>query len=105
MGENLSREKAERRGSLVIKVMRLDEILEEHLHKDDLAGHHYVVPKEKLDRTLDSIKELINDMIVNEIKLDKNENKTLRRLLEIRDEKDRPPVSTISQEDPEETLA
>lgn len=99
-----SRDKIDDRGSLVIKLMRLDEILEEHLHKDDLAGHHYVVPKEKLDRTLDNIKEIV-DKIIKETNLDKKESKTLKRLLEIRDSKERPPVSEISVEDPEEVLS
>lgn len=104
MGSKINREKAEQRGSLLIKFMRFDEILEEHLHKDDLAGYHYVVPKEKLDKTLDNIKDIVNN-IINELNLNTNENDTLRRLIEIRDSGKSISEVDTNFEDPEEILA
>lgn len=74
-------EKQERRCDLILRLMKLEEVIIEHIHKDELAGYHYVIPKEKLDEVLDNVCN-ISEAISGELELKSESGKALGLVLE-----------------------
>ena len=48
---------------VVFDMIKLNEIKDEHLHLDELAGYHYVIPKEKLDAIIESLSDKIETLV------------------------------------------
>lgn len=72
----------ERRCDLILRFMKLEEIANNHLHPDEVAGDYYVIPKEELDNILLKLRVKVRE-ISEEIRMDSHSGKALKTLIEI----------------------
>lgn len=78
-----SREYYQKEVNVILSILKLQEIIDNHIHKDELAGYHLVVPIDTFQLAVTKLQNLLIGAVELKIMKNNSKYKPLRDMIEV----------------------